>query len=113
VKLYVIDRVISEKDLRKIPNRPLPEQIEIYTILANSCGGAAKTHNKQWRRNDQERPFSACAVQALVISREGEMWQKKAQEAQERFSERCFGVFGGPHESTGLSTLVEFRFQRG
>ena len=92
--LYVIrSGVISEKDLCEIQNRPLHEQIEIYTILAQSCGGAAKTHNEQWRRNDQERPLTFCGIESLRISGEKDMWQEKAK--------------------ASLSALVESRFQHG
>jgi hypothetical protein len=118
VTFYVIDKgVISEEDLCKIQNRPLPEQIEIYTLLARSCQGAAKQNAQRWRDRDQQRPHTFCGMQTLAITREGEMWQRKAQEAQEaqreRFLERCFDISAGDYGSIGLAALVESRFQRG
>jgi hypothetical protein len=101
---YVIDRgVISEEDLREIPNRPLPEQIEIYTILARSCAD---------HRKHKQPP----CLSSINLPLEEEMWRQKAQEAQkalEPFLKRCFDISTGGYEGIGLAALVESRFQRG
>jgi hypothetical protein len=117
VTFYVIDRgVISEEDLREIPNRPLPEQIEVYKILAKICENAAGVLRDRWNRENRAQN-SFCGMESFRIKDEASQWREKAkechekQEKQEKFSGRCFDISTGPYGSIGLSALVESRFR--